>query len=733
MKELNRTQLKMIAICAMVVDHVAWGFVEFWTPLGQIMHVIGRLTIPIMCFFVAEGFRHTSSVKEYIKRMMLFWVITIIPFYLFFGEMYEYRQNIIFDLLLGLLLLTVLESKKLKLWLKVLLSAALFYTSATVGGWVIMPMLYILVFYYVKDFKTQAKWVCGLTIFLQVFLIVGMLLNNVLHFTRYSWPWYDKLYFLGFMLPLIFLKRYNGQKGKDIGGKYFFYLFYPAHFLVLTGIQVLLKGVTAYQIYVGFHVLSVMTCFGILMIVLWAKPSRGQSGVLVLAASGCIYTFGFLVEITSGNVGGYYAATLTQYFGECILMLGFTMFVAEMCHKEVPQFVYAAEVVCGLFIMWMLLTTRENQYFYTSVGMDESGPFPRLVLEYGWGFYVFVTYMVVVCTACFGSCIWEAIRSVGIERKRILCTAVAILCPWIPLVIRATGITGGYEIPCFGIALAMVLVGSTLLRYGYFDSITMAGENALSHGQEGVMVINNHDIITFYNSRMETIFGELALKKSVHANPLLKDIFEGKIKNLEINDHIYEMRLEPLSEGGYVQGYMLWVLDVTEHHKMLTQISDLAHKDALTGIYNRNYFRALLQEYLEKGGTGSLFMMDLNHFKQVNDRFGHQAGDDILAQFGKVLSECGEDTLACRIGGDEFCLFYKEFIDAKEVEALVEQIAQAFEERISGEKYAGITSASFGIARILETSDKDFEKLYSDADKALYVAKHRSKKKWYIL
>lgn len=58
-------------------------------------------------------------------------------------------------------------------------------------------------------------------------------------------------------------------------------------------------------------------------------------------------------------------------------------------------------------------------------------------------------------------------------------------------------------------------------------------------------------------------------------------------------------------------------------------------------------------------------MMDLNHFKQVNDRFGHQAGDEILEKFGQVLSELGEETVACRIGGDEFCLFYKEVIDTQ--------------------------------------------------------------------
>ena len=174
MKGLNRTQLKFIAICAMVCDHVAWGFVEFMSPLGQVMHIIGRLTMSTMCFFIAEGFRHTSSVKGYIKRMALFSVVAMLPFYLFFHEVYDYRQIIIFDLLLGVLLLAVLENKRFKLWQKVLLGVTLFGISIGIGGWVIMPMLYILVFYYVKGFKKQAAWVVGLTITLEVFLIVAV-------------------------------------------------------------------------------------------------------------------------------------------------------------------------------------------------------------------------------------------------------------------------------------------------------------------------------------------------------------------------------------------------------------------------------------------------------------------------------------------------------------------------------------------------------------------------------
>ncbi len=69
----------------------------------------------------------------------------------------------------------------------------------------------------------------------------------------------------------------------------------------------------------------------------------------------------------------------------------------------------------------------------------------------------------------------------------------------------------------------------------------------------------------------------------------------------------------------------------------------------------------------------------------------------------------------------------------KELEARAEKIASDFCKKTAGEKYSNITSVSFGIARILETADREFENLYSNADKALYVAKNRSKNAWYIL
>ena len=732
MKGLNRTQLKIIAILAMVCDHTAWGFVEALTPLGQAMHIIGRLTLPTMCFFIAEGFRHTSNKKAYLGRMAFFWAVTIIPFYVFFHETYDYRQNIIFDLMLGLMMLMVLESKVLKKWHKIGLAVLLFAVSAVIGGWVIVPILFILAFYYGKDFKTKAKWICVITLTLVAFLIIATNLNQIYHFSKYDWIWYEELYLLGFMLPLLLLKHYNGEKGPNIG-RYFFYTFYPAHFLVLAGIKAAVAGLTVHEIYVGVHIIGLFISLAILVLVLLAKPSKGQTAAILLVLSACIYIFGFVVEIVSSEVSAFYTGTLMQYFGECLLMLGFTMFVAEMCHREIPAFIYALEGVCGIVFMWMLFTTKENHIFYVSMDVGRDGPFPRFVLERGWGFLLFVVYMIAVCGSCITMCIIGILKSVGVERKRMVCMASAILCPWIPNLIREAGLTGGYEIPALGFAGAIILVGMTLIHYGYFDSIALAGENALSHGKEGIMVINTKHTITYYNNRMAELFGDISLKQNAYKNKMLEDIFEGHIQTLEMDGRMYEMRVEALMESGYLQGYMLWIFDVTEHHQILMQIKDMADKDGLTGVYNRSCFQNLLEEYFAQMGNGALFMMDIDNFKAVNDRYGHQAGDDVIKKFAEVLLTQGEQTFACRIGGDEFCLFYKEVIDAKELEKIAYKIKEEFKNKTAETRYADVVSVSIGITRTLDMVGRDFEKLYSSADKALYVAKNRSKNACYIL
>lgn len=77
---LNRNQLKYLVIAAMLIDHIAWAFVPTASLLGQVMHIIGRLTGPTMAYMLAEGYHYTRNVKKYAMRLGIFAVISWLPF-----------------------------------------------------------------------------------------------------------------------------------------------------------------------------------------------------------------------------------------------------------------------------------------------------------------------------------------------------------------------------------------------------------------------------------------------------------------------------------------------------------------------------------------------------------------------------------------------------------------------------------------------------------------------------
>lgn len=85
------------------------------------------------------------------------------------------------------------------------------------------------------------------------------------------------------------------------------------------------------------------------------------------------------------------------------------------------------------------------------MSMDETGAYPRLVLAYGAGFYIFVSYFGILCVAAL-IIMWSHMKqSTRLGKTRIRMMIYAVFCPWLPLVIRATGITGGYEVSFLGI------------------------------------------------------------------------------------------------------------------------------------------------------------------------------------------------------------------------------------------------------------------------------------------
>ncbi|MBB4288267.1 diguanylate cyclase (GGDEF)-like protein [Rhizobium leguminosarum] len=144
--------------------------------------------------------------------------------------------------------------------------------------------------------------------------------------------------------------------------------------------------------------------------------------------------------------------------------------------------------------------------------------------------------------------------------------------------------------------------------------------------------------------------------------------------------------------------------------------------DPLTGLLNR---RALFDEYGTRpmGATTAVIVFDIDHFKSVNDRFGHAAGDRVLKVFaGELAAHCRSGDIAARLGGEEFALVLKEIMPGR-AELTAERIRRAFEAReIHIDDEVLTCTVSVGVAPG-RSKPQDFDAMLSAADKALYTAK----------
>lgn len=223
-KFLSGFSLKLIAIAAMTVDHI--GMLFF--PGLPILRVIGRLTFPIMGFFITEGYRHTSNLKRYAGRLLIFGVISILPCLLAFG----WGLNIFFTLLCGLLALEAAHrfpSRHIHLPLVLLISLISAPCDWGIGGvWLIYLM------------GTAKRQKLGIALGVVVGLFLSPLQDWFLAMFYYHSAFHIQAHYFraGILLAIPLLLCYNGKRG--LRCKYLFYWYYPVHLLILAAVTALI-------------------------------------------------------------------------------------------------------------------------------------------------------------------------------------------------------------------------------------------------------------------------------------------------------------------------------------------------------------------------------------------------------------------------------------------------------------------------------------------------------------
>ncbi len=243
---LSSEALKMVAIVAMFIDHAAFLVSpNYYSPLTAAMHFVGRLTGPLMFFFISEGYRHTRNANRYTLRLAVFALVSYLPFVLYFNNGWPadgqgwLRLNVIYTLLLGLLALRARHEVKNPVAAAALVGLCLLLS--VYGDWNFVGVIAILLFDMLRENRVNQRiGFCLLALLYGALPLIsdlahGFAGNPGLYLTAIG-------VMLGMLVPMGLLGFYNGQRGR--GSKWLFYVFYPAHLLLLfllarlLGIQV---------------------------------------------------------------------------------------------------------------------------------------------------------------------------------------------------------------------------------------------------------------------------------------------------------------------------------------------------------------------------------------------------------------------------------------------------------------------------------------------------------------
>ena len=216
--------LKIIACITMFIDHI--GYIIY----GQISwcNYIGRIAFPIFAYQITEGYTHTKSLNKYFFRLLVFAIISQIPFMLFHSIISNgFALNIFFTLALGLLAIFIFEklpSKLISIPVIALLCIIAHITNMDYGYW---GVLLIFIFYLCKNNK----------ILLATSFFALLLVRYVPNLIRSNF-YYGYIYFMiCTFVSIIPILLYNKKQGRKI--KYFLYFFYPSHLLLIYFLNLL--------------------------------------------------------------------------------------------------------------------------------------------------------------------------------------------------------------------------------------------------------------------------------------------------------------------------------------------------------------------------------------------------------------------------------------------------------------------------------------------------------------
>ena len=493
---------------------------------------------------------------------------------------------------------------------------------------------------------------------------------------------------------------------------------------------------------------NLVAALGMLAVALLAWSYRGQRGAKALFVFGLASTVWALFETISFiGLPPEWVLFVWHLKSIGVSVAPLAMMVAAFDYFGYGHLVSRTRIlVLSIVPALKLLASWTNHWHglvWLNVHMDYSTPIPTLTAIPGamtWVYYLYGACLLAVAT------VFLMMRLSELPRPQQHQVYVVIASMILPLLASTGYMLGVTPLPNTSFTpLTFIITGVILIR-GFsrnrlFELLPVTAYEIYRSQDDAVFVVDGSDRVLDLNLAAQNL---LAVSHQTHighrlhqlipqASDLLQNC-EGECRGeILLNGRYFDVRISPLNTlNRGVSGRLLVWRDVTERKGLETALRHLAVTDELTGLYNRRHFFARGDEDIEHahryGRPLSLIMVDVDHFKAVNDRHGHEAGDRVLAILADILSSKlrNVDCLG-RIGGEEFALLMPETSAEAAGEVARRLLYQVAETRIlmpSGESI-GVT-LSVGLVT-LKAHERSMNQFLRRADAALYEAKRQGR------
>ncbi|WP_088008126.1 histidine kinase N-terminal 7TM domain-containing diguanylate cyclase [Indiicoccus explosivorum] len=478
------------------------------------------------------------------------------------------------------------------------------------------------------------------------------------------------------------------------------------------------------------------------------KIRRAAGARHFIAASflAAVFTFAYAAELSSDTLREIRFWAAVEYLALPFIPLFVLFLCIEYTGKKVPWRwlpLLAAAPVMTLVLNW---TNPLHHLYYTSVTLREDSPFP--IADFEPGPWLYVNYLYVyTCLAAAAAVLLRQFRKM--QRPFRLQALTMISGISIPLVSSLFYLTGsspyGIDLGAVSLSLTFLFIGAALFSFQMFDVVPIARDSVFESMADGVLVISEGQLVVDFNPAAAKVLPELEIGKKVEEvlsadHPLAVILDGGQDGDFSITkngaERNFNARLSAVRNKYSRQiGRIVTLVDVTERVRIQEKMTQLASIDGLTQVLNRTFFIQETGRALGHSRRAVLILFDLDYFKNINDTYGHAAGDQVLIQTMETVKAClGPDDLLGRYGGEEFIILLpdatleKGFARAEKIRLEIER------QSIQAEGQEIRVTSSFGVAAADWTDGKapDALELMRQADKVLYEAKENGRNCVYV-